>query len=189
MLLCSRYWIVNQGSPQVLKSLAAIASTATLVICTAGPADAARPQSTIVSTPDVVRYYQGDVSVSGDEYVTVRVSYRCTNSARRTHYLVGGVTPVVEAPAEAPRFVYGFRSDTGGLKAATCTGQRVRQTLRFLFSGNSAAAGADPDSAPGPADFFFSIERRGAQGVGAGWYDLYHVTLADHGVTVLDGGS
>ena len=191
-LRCSLQPVSNRHSHRgslVIKSLAAIATCAVLLLCTAGAAEAAGPQSTIVSTPDVVRYYHGDVNVTGDEYITVRVSYRCTNTTRRTHYLVGAVTPIVDADTVAPLFVYGFRSDTGGTQKATCTGQRVRQTLKFAFSGNSAVAGADPDSAPGAADFFFSIERRGAQGVGAGWYDFYHYVAVGHGLTVIDSGS
>lgn len=134
-----------------------------------------------------MRAFQGDIAVEGDEYMTVQVSYRCTNTARRTHFLVGMVRQVVESDTVPARLVYGYRGDIGGTQFATCTGKRVRETLQFPLSAYSVRA--DPDLAPGPVDFSFSIERRGTPGVGPGWYTLYSTLTISHGVTAIDADS
>lgn len=159
--------------------LVALGSSAVLFLCTAsGSAQATRAWSTISSTPAVVQLHQGDEHVAGDEHVTVPVSYRCTNNARWTHYVSATVSRGFDPEA---LFVYGHRN-AGGIRAANCTGQRVSESLTFLRSEHD---GATPVS-EGRGGLSFSLERRGATGVGAGWYNVHSVLNLSRGVTLTE---
>jgi hypothetical protein len=145
---------------------------AAVVAFVSGAVLAASPVSASAAVQSSTPTARDTATVSADgESVAVKVSYTCTNTQRLTHYVTARVTQESEqAPGAA--YVVGFRSDTGGLRAARCTGTKVTQTLTLRKDGLTAAVYADWSLAAGEATLEVTLERRHATGYQAGWYDL-----------------
>lgn len=145
---------------------------AAVVAFVSGAVLAASPVSAFAAVQSSTPTADDTATVSADgESVSVRVSYTCTNTKRLTHYVTARITQEDEqAPGAA--YVVGFRSDTGGIKAARCTGKKVTQTLTLAKDGLTAAVYADWSLADGEAALDVTLERRHATGYQAGWYDL-----------------
>jgi hypothetical protein len=158
----------NRSEPKMPRSrlkaaLALLLTAATILTATSWTAEAAaKPSATVLSAPRTV-YTSPDLT-----HIKVRVTYKCRNTNRVTYYLSGGI---FQAAVPDTYYSIGYRNETGIVRAK-CTGAKVTQTLKYMrswwYEGSSEP---QPQLQAGPADFSFDLDARGAQGVGAGWYD------------------
>jgi len=121
----------------------------------ASAATASVPGTAIFSTPNVLR-------LSADaQTVAVRVTYRCTDTNKTWHYIVGSISQY-----DSDAYTWGYRNGPGALVRAACTGKVVTKTYLYTRSNNTP----QPALYGGKANFRFSIEARGGPGTPGGWY-------------------
>lgn len=135
------------------------ASAVAVAALTASPALAATPASaTVLRTPPTVR---ANTATAG-----ATVSYRCTNDATTTYYVLASVSQGTPGSASFAYYGEGQRNAPGsGPLEATCTGDKVTQT--FVLYSYAEGAGTAALSR-GRASFSFTLSSR-APGV-AGYY-------------------
>ena len=117
------------------------------------------------SAPAAVSAIGARVAWTTSTTMRVVVTYTCTDAPApdgTVHYLQAGLTQGARAG-----YVVGYRSDTGGLLAATCTGKPVTSTLTLGRSGYADPAARDPRA--GGAKVSVTLATRATDDAG-GWY-------------------
>ena len=158
----------------VALALAAAVAAAPSAALAVEPAPAPAPTTTISSVGARVAW-------TSSTTMRVDVTYTCTDTPApdgTVHYLQASL-----AQGQRAGYVAGYRSDTGGLLAATCTGQPVTRTVTLQRSGYADPAAADPRA--GAAKVAVTIATRATDDAG-GWYvSKGEDVTASRGVTVL----
>lgn len=120
-----------------------------------------------VPTPATTSSRIGQASPSAtysESHDTVRVTvrYRCTNAAGQQHFLA-----LTETQKNRATYILGWRGDTGGTLAATCTGATVKKTFSLLRSSYTEAP--TPGAKKGHGTLEVSLLPRATADQG-GWY-------------------